>query len=173
MANEFHEKNRLSWDAATAAHNSHKGDQAAFFRNGGSTLFPEEVELLGNIDGLDLLHLQCNSGQDTLSLARLGANVTGVDISDEAIRFARDLSAQTNIPATFHRADLLTYFAERARMPGRFDRVFASYGTLGWLSDIDAWAQGVAHSLKPAGRFVLFEFHTFDEQWKMRFDYFD
>jgi SAM-dependent methyltransferase len=168
MTNEFHEKNRLSWNAATAAHNSHKGDQAAFFRNGGSTLFPEEVELLGGIDGLDLLHLQCNSGQDTLSLARLGANVTGVDISEEAIRFARDLSAQVHIPATFHRADLLTYFTEQ---------VFASYGTLCWLSDIDAWAQGVAHSLKPGGRFVLVEFHPFlmifDEQWEMRYDYFD
>ncbi|OXC77380.1 class I SAM-dependent methyltransferase [Caballeronia sordidicola] len=177
MTNEFHEKNRLSWNAATAAHNSHKGDQAAFFRNGGSTLFPEEVELLGGIDGLDLLHLQCNSGQDTLSLARLGANVTGVDISEEAIRFARDLSAQAHIPATFHRADLLTYFTEQARTPGRYDRVFASYGTLCWLSDIDAWAQGVAHSLKPGGRFVLVEFHPFlmifDEQWEMRYDYFD
>ncbi|MFF8324428.1 hypothetical protein ACH49M_05185 [Rhodococcus qingshengii] len=63
------EMNRLSWNAATVAHNSHKGDQAQFFRNGGSTLYPEELALLGEIDGSSILHLQCNSGQDSLSLA--------------------------------------------------------------------------------------------------------
>lgn len=91
MRKDLHEANRLSWNAATVAHNSHKGDQAAFFRRGGSTLFPEELDLLGDIAGLSLLHLQCNSGQDSLSLAQLGADVTGVDISDEAIAFARRL----------------------------------------------------------------------------------
>jgi len=70
---DLHEQNRRSWNAGTAAYNSHKGDQAAFLRGGGCTLFPEELELLGDVAGLDLLHLQCNSGQDTLSLAALGA----------------------------------------------------------------------------------------------------
>ena len=70
-AREYHEENRLAWNEATKAHNSHKGDQARFLREGGSTLFPEEVALLGDIDGKRLLHLQCNAGQDTLSLARL------------------------------------------------------------------------------------------------------
>ncbi len=77
MRSDLHEANRLSWNAATRAHNSHKADQAAFFRNGGSTLYPEELQLLGHLDGLRLLHLQCNAGQDSLSLARLGAHVTG------------------------------------------------------------------------------------------------
>lgn len=71
MRSDLHEANRLSWNAATRAHNSHKADQAAFFRNGGSTLYPEELQLLGHLDGLRLLHLQCNAGQDSLSLARL------------------------------------------------------------------------------------------------------
>ncbi len=75
MRSDLHEANRLSWNAATRAHNSHKADQAAFFRNGGSTLYPEELQLLGHLDGLRLLHLQCNAGQDSLSLARLGARV--------------------------------------------------------------------------------------------------
>src|SRR5262249_18500319 len=79
---DLHEANRLSWNAATDANNSHKQDQAEFFRAGGSTLYPEEVELLGDVRGKTLVHLQCNAGQDTLSLARLGAVVTGVDISD-------------------------------------------------------------------------------------------
>ncbi|MFD6512630.1 hypothetical protein [Rhodococcus sp. NPDC060176] len=65
-----------------------EGDQAQFFRNSGSTLFPEELALLGEIDGSSILHLQCNSGQDSWSLAALGANVTGVVLSDSAIDFA-------------------------------------------------------------------------------------
>lgn len=75
MRKDLHEANRLSWNAATVAHNSYKGDQAAFSRNGGPTLFPEELELLGAVAGLNVLHLQYNAGQDGLSLARLGADV--------------------------------------------------------------------------------------------------
>ena len=67
--NDFEEQNRRSWNAATLAHNSHKGDQALFLRQGGSTLFPEELALLGDVRGRSLLHLQCNAGQDSLSLA--------------------------------------------------------------------------------------------------------
>ena len=61
---EYHEANRLSWNEATVAQNSHKKDQAGFLRRGGSTLFPEEVELLGDLTGKRLVHLQCNAGQD-------------------------------------------------------------------------------------------------------------
>jgi SAM-dependent methyltransferase len=155
----IHEENRLSWNAATVAHNSHKGDQAKFFRQGGSTLHPEEKELLGDISGLELLHLQCNSGQDTLSLARMGATVTGVDISDTAIEFARKLAADSGIPATFYRADVYDWLAEAAGREQRFDVVFSSYGALVWLSDLKTWARGFAALLKPGGRFVLVEFH--------------
>lgn len=175
MLNDLHEANRLSWNAATVAHNSHKGDQVAFFRNGGSTLYPEEIELLGDLAGLDLLHLQCNSGQDSLSLARLGANVTGVDISDEAIAFAKRLSAESGIAATFERADLLHWFDDARTRGLAFDRVFASYGTICWLSDLGLWARGIASVLKPGGRFAFIEFHpfamVFDEKWAPRYDY--
>src|SRR5437016_320404 len=106
LRKELHEENRRAWNVATEAHNSHKHDQAAFFRAGGSTLFPEELELLGDVAGQTLVHLQCNAGQDTLSLARRGAIVTGVDISDTAIDFARQLSADSGIPASFERADV-------------------------------------------------------------------
>ena len=152
---DLHEENRRAWNVATEAHNSHKHDQAAFLRNGGSTLFPEEIELLGDIHGKTLLHLQCNAGQDTLSLARLGASVTGVDISDTAINFARQLAVDSGIPATFHRADVYDWLAQAAPGPERFDVVFRSYGTIIWLSDIPAWARGIAAILKPGGRFVL------------------
>lgn len=168
-----HELNRISWNAGTIAHNSHKGDQAAFFRDGGNTLFPEELELLGDISGKRLIHLQCNCGQDSLSIAnRLGANVTGVDISDEAIRFARQLSQDCGIPALFERADIYDFFASD---PPRFDIAYASYGVLCWLSDLQAWGQGIARCLRPGGRFVLIDFHPalamFDEHWRLRQHY--
>ncbi len=174
MANKaIHEVNRRSWNEGTKAHNSHKGDQAAFFRAGGNTLFPEERSLLGNIAGEALLHLQCNCGQDSLSIARhLGATVTGVDISDEAIRVARQLSRDSGIQASFHRADIYDFFTEASAV---YDTVFSSYGVLCWLSDLAAWGRGIAGCLKPAGRFVLLDFHPafamLDEEWRLRHDY--
>ena len=169
----YHEMNRLSWNEGTKAHNSHKGDQAAFFRAGGSTLFPEESCLLGDVAGASLLHLQCNCGQDSLSIVRdHGAIVTGVDISDEAIRFARQLSRDSGIKARFVRADIYDFFAESSE---GYDVVFSSYGVLCWLSDVDAWGRGIAGCLKPGGRFVLVDFHPafamFDEAWQLRRDY--
>lgn len=154
---DLHEANRLSWNAATPVHNSHKADQATFLRAGGNTLFAEEVELLGDVRGKTLLHLQCNAGQDTLSIAKhLGAICTGVDISDEAIAFAQKLSQDSGIPATFVRSDVYDWFAQNST---HYDVVFMSYGTIPWLSDLATWGQGVAAALKPGGRYVLVEFH--------------
>ena len=169
----YHETNRLSWNEGTKAHNSHKGDQAAFFHAGGNTLFPEETRLLENLTDKTLLHLQCNCGQDSLSIAsHHGAKVTGVDISDEAIRFARQLSRDSGIKASFIRADIYDYFTNECE---RFDVVFASYGVLCWLSDLAAWGRGIAGCLKPGGRFVLVEFHPalmmFDGKWQLKHDY--
>ncbi len=79
---DLHEENRRSWNAATVAQHSHRGDVASFLRAGGTTLFQEERDLLGDIAGQRVAHLQCGTGLDTLSLASLGARVTGVDISD-------------------------------------------------------------------------------------------
>jgi SAM-dependent methyltransferase len=172
----IHEENRLAWNEATQAHNSHKRDQAQFFRQGGDTLFPEEIELLGDVAGLSLAHLQCNSGQDSLSLARRGAAVMGVDISDAAIAFARRLSDESGIPATFHRMDVYDWLEETAASAQRFDIVFCSYGAICWLSDLATWAQGIATVLKPGGRFVAVDFHpfamTFGEDWSHMFPYF-
>ncbi|MCY3834222.1 MAG: class I SAM-dependent methyltransferase [Chloroflexi bacterium] len=165
--------NRRSWNEATKAHNSHKGDQAAFFRRGGSTLFPEERGLLGDLAGKTLLHLQCNCGQDSLSIAKhLGADVTGLDISDEAIRFARKLSNDSGIDARFIRADIYDYFLDKRE---QFNLVFSSYGVLCWLSDLAAWGRGIASCLASGGRFVLVDFHPalsmFNETWELRYDF--
>ncbi len=176
MRKDLHEGNRQSWNAATVAHNSHKRDQAAFFRNGGSTLFPEELALLGEIAGQRLVHLQCNAGQDTLSLAGLGVRATGVDISDTAIDFARQLADASGITADFERADVYDWFEQARAAERRFELAFSSYGALCWLSDLDAWARGLSAVLEPGGRFVCVEFHPvamiFDPQWQPRYPYF-
>jgi len=151
------EQNRKSWNHATRAHNSHKGDQAAFLRGGGHTLFPEEIELLGDVRGKSLVHLQCNAGQDTLSFAsQLGARVVGVDISDEAIDFATKLSAESGIAGRFVRSDVYAWLETTDE---RFEVVHASYGALPWISDIQRWARGVARVTAPGGRLVVIEFH--------------
>lgn len=173
---DLREANRKSWNEATRAHNSHKGDQAAYLREpGNTTLFQDERELLGDISGRRLLHLQCNAGQDTLSLAKLGAQATGVDISDEAVAFARQLSADSGIAAEFERADLYDWF-EHYSGPG-FDKVFTSYGTIGWLPDLRAWARGIAKVLKPGAEFAMLEFHPvvmmYSPDWQLRFNYFE
>ncbi len=168
---DLHERNRRSWNAATRAHNSHKLNQAEFLRCGGSTLFPEEVELLGNLEGKSLLHLLCNSGQDTLSLARLGARVTGVDISDEAIDTARQLSLETGLPGTFHRADVYDFLRGAPEFPDRYDRIFLSYGALCWLRDLGTFTRGVRELLSPGGHLVIVEFHPvgccLGEDWRV------
>lgn len=175
MSREHHERNRRSWNAATRAHNSHKVNQADFLRDGGRTLFPEEIELLGEIRGRRLAHLQCNSGQDSLSLASLGAEVTGIDISDEAIAFAHRLSAESGIPCRFVRADVYDWLHEAADRGDAYDVIFCSYGALPWLSSIEAWARGVARVLVPRGVLVMVEFHPvmmmFDEDWNLRYPY--
>jgi SAM-dependent methyltransferase len=148
---------RESWNVATRHHNAHKGDQAAFLRRGGDTLFDEELGLLGPLAGKDLVHLQCNAGQDTLCLARRGARATGVDLSPEAVAFARRLSADSGIGAEFVEAEVVAWLGSTE--PARYDLAFSSYGVVGWLADLDAWARGVARVLRPAGRFVLVEFH--------------
>ncbi len=153
---KLHQTTRASWNTATRAHNDYKGDQARFLREGGDTLFPEELDLLGDFRGKTLLHLQCNSGQDSLCLAKRGANVTGVDFSDEAIHFARKLSEESGISARFEEAEIITWLHTTKH---RFDIAFASYGVLYWHQDLLTWFQGVHRVLKPGGRLILVEFH--------------
>src|SRR5215203_5272326 len=156
---DLREQNRLSWNAVVGAHDSHRGDLSRFFSEGGSTLFQEERDLLGELEGRSLVHLQCNSGGDSISLAKLGATVTGVDISDEAVRSARELAQQVGARVRFERADLYDWLQEASREGRRFDAVFASYGVVCWLPDLVAWAGGIAGVLESGGRFVLVDFH--------------
>lgn len=176
LQRDLHEENRLAWNEATVAHNSHKADQAKFFKNRGSTLFPEELSLLGDLSNQKIVHLQCNAGQDSISLAILGADVLGVDISDTAIDFAKELSTASGVAVRFVRADLYDWFKNRPDQHSMFDIAFSSYGAIVWLSDISLWAKGVASILKPGGRLVLIDFHPllaiFDDNWTATDPYF-
>jgi SAM-dependent methyltransferase len=172
---DAHERNRLAWNEATAAHNSHKGDQSAFYRAGGNKLYTEEIELLGDVIDKRIVHLQCNAGQDTLSLANMGAHATGVDISDTAIDFARNLSQESGLHAEFVRSDIYDWLDDASNAGEQFDIVFCSYGAVIWLSDLKTWARGIANILKPGGRFVVVDFHpvslSLDDDWTLRFPY--
>lgn len=110
-----------------------------------------------------------------MSLARLGAEVTGVDISDEAVLSAREVARKSGIQATFERADLYDWLEAASRGGRSFDVVFASYGIVCWLPDLGAWAVGIARILNPGGRFVLVDFHPaaeiFDARWNHAKDY--
>jgi len=152
------EINKALWDEKTKHHissafyNMHDGS----FLKGKSSLNDIELQLLGNVAGKEVLHLQCHFGQDTLSLARLGAKATGVDFSAEAIKKARALNDQLALDAEFICCDI---YSLQDSLEKQFDMVFASYGTIGWLPDMQRWAQIVARYLKPGGKFVFVEFH--------------
>jgi SAM-dependent methyltransferase len=140
--------NRAAWNARTRVHLASKFYDLGSFRAGASSLKPIELEQVGDVRGKSLLHLQCHFGQDTLSWARLGARVTGLDLSDEAVTAARALAQELSVDARFVEAN----------------------GVLGWLPDMTRWARAAAACLKPGGVLHLVEFHplvwTFDDAFE-------
>ncbi|MBN1430262.1 MAG: methyltransferase domain-containing protein [Anaerolineae bacterium] len=155
---QYQAANRNLWNEWAAIHEQSPFYDVEGFKAGRVSLHRLEREEVGDVSGKSLLHLQCHFGLDTLSWARLGATVTGIDFSDKAIEIARRLSDELQIPATFVLSDVY-------RLPdvlsGQFDIVFTSYGVLCWLPDIPRWAQVVARYLKPGGIFYIVEFHPF------------
>lgn len=152
----YQESNRELWDgwaAINARARSYKVDE---FKSGASKLHSIELQEVGDVRGLSLLHLQCHFGLDTLSWARLGAHVTGVDFSEKGIAIARELSRELEIPAEFICCNL---YELPAHLDREFDIVFTSYGTLCWLPDLAEWGRLIARYLKPGGRFHIVEFH--------------
>lgn len=150
------ELNRRLWNAKIDYHVQSEFYDVPGFMAGKSSLTEVELALLGPVAGQQILHLQCHFGLDSLSLSRLGAQVTGVDLADAAIAKARALAAELQLTTRF----LCTDVYELPRhLHQQFDVVFTSFGVLGWLPDLDRWAAVVAHFLRPGGRLVLVEFH--------------
>lgn len=161
------EINRQSWNNRTEAHIHSEFYDLEGFLNGRSSLKEIELKLLGDLRGKTVLHLQCHFGQDTLSMGRMGAVVTGVDLSDKAIAQAKQLAVKTGIDASFICCDI---YDLPNHLHEKFDIVFTSYGTIGWLPDLEKWAQLIHTFLKPNGQFVFAEFHPvvwmFDDHFK-------
>jgi SAM-dependent methyltransferase len=149
--------NEALWDAWTHVHEASEFYDLEGFKRGGIRLRPYEIEEVGPVEGLDLLHLQCHFGIDTLSWARLGARVTGADFSEAAVDLARSVAAEIGIAdARFVRSDL--YDLPNV-LDNDFDVVYTSRGVLGWLPDIRRWAEVVAGFVRPGGRFYITEIH--------------
>jgi SAM-dependent methyltransferase len=154
--NEHVAANRALWDEWTGVHERSKFYDLEGFKKGGVRIRTYEREDVGDVEGKTLLHLQCHFGIDSLSWARLGAKVTGIDFSEVAIELARSLAKELDLDATFVCSDL--YDLPNA-LRGEFDIVYTSGGVLGWLPDIEAWAKVVAHFVKPGGIFYITEVH--------------
>ncbi len=146
--NEYMAANRALWDEWTPIHERSEFYDVEGWKAGRHPLRDFVVDEVGDVDGKDLLHLQCHFGLDTLAWARRGARVTGVDFSERAIALARSLAAETGLEARFIHSDVLEL--DQA-LDGDFEVVFTSFGVLWWLPDLTRWA-------RIAARFVPVEF---------------
>jgi len=152
--------NLASWDERAPAHaGSPDYDRANFLADPRflSKVVSFDTALLGSIDGLRVVHLQCHIGTDTLSLARLGASMTGLDFSSAAIEQARSLAKDIGTEIEYVEGNV--YSAAEMLGRGEFDLVYTGVGALCWLPNIVEWAQVVADLLKPGGRLFIREGH--------------
>jgi SAM-dependent methyltransferase len=173
---DFIATNRTHWNAVTPGHVTSDFYDVESFKAGRDTIDPVEAELVGDVSGRTLLHLQCHFGLDTMSWTRRGAIATGIDFSEAAIATAASLAADLNLNSKFKVGNIL-----EADLVEQFDIVFTSHGVLGWLPELRSWGETVARHLKPGGKFVLVDSHpvlwTFDDErddgeMRLRYDYF-
>lgn len=161
------EINKQSWNSRLEAHLNSDFYNMPRFMKGQSSLNKIELDLLGNVKGKKILHLQCHFGQDTISLSRMGAETTGVDLSDKAIEKGQALAQELGTNTKFVCCNI--YDLEK-HLDEQFDIVYTSYGTISWLPNLDKWATVIAKYLKPEGEFIFAEFHplvwTWDDDFK-------
>lgn len=174
LMNKYTKANLALWEGWTEINKNSKLYRLDEFKTGKNVLKSIELEELPDVSGKKMLHLQCHFGIDTLSWARMGADITGVDFSPKAIDLAKSISDELDIPARFIRSEL---FDLPEVLDEKFDIVFTSYGVLTWLSDMDKWANIVAKYLKPGGIFYMVEFHPLfssidDDGDKLEYPYF-
>ncbi len=170
------ETNQKLWDAKTPIHLESEMYDLEQFKKGKNMLDKIVLDGIGSeVNGKSILHLQCHFGQDSLSLARMGAKVTGIDLSPAAIKVARGLNRELNLDASFVISNV---YDLKNNLEGQFDMVFTSYGAITWLPDLEEWASIINHFLKPGGTFFIAEFHpyfyTFDfDTIQIAYNYFN
>jgi SAM-dependent methyltransferase len=167
--------NKKSWNNRVDTHFDSSFYDVKGFLKENTSLNSIELDLLGDIQDKSILHLQCHFGQDTISLARMGATAIGMDLSDKAIEKAGELAELCDVPTSFICCDI---YELPKHLNQQFDLVFTSYGTIGWLPDMDKWAKVISHFLKPSGKLVFVEFHPvvwmFDDNFKdIGYNYFN
>jgi SAM-dependent methyltransferase len=167
--------NQKAWNDKTLVHLTSDFYDQTTFLEGKNSLKKPELDVLGDVRGKRILHLQCHFGQDTLSLARMGAIVTGLDFSNVAIENAVKINDQLGLNASFICADVYSLPDD---LISQFDIVFTSYGTIGWLPELASWAETIKKALVPGGKFIMVDFHpfiwTFDNDvQKIEYDYFN
>lgn len=172
---EYLRVNKSLWNGKTEIHVKSDFYDVESFKKGRSSLNYPELEALSDVKGKSLLHLQCHFGMDSLSWARLGAKVTGVDLSDKSIDTAISLNNELGLDAEFICSNI---YDLRDVLNKKFDIVFTSYGAIGWLPELSGWAEIIAHFLKEGGVFYIAEFHPvmwmFDDDFlKIDYSYFN
>lgn len=153
---DYFNTNKATWNKKVKAHATGEMYNIEAFKKGKTSLKHYELNALGYVKGKSLLHLQCHFGQDTLSWSRLGAKCVGVDLSNEGIKLAQELSTDLSLDANFvccNVLDTATHIKET------FDIVFTSYGVIGWLPDLKPWGEMIAQKLNKGGVFYIAEFH--------------
>jgi len=154
--------NRANWDDRVPLHEQAYGLAAYDDPEHRSDVVTDDLPVLapflpgGSLDGLDVCHLQCHLGTDTISLAREGARLTGVDFSAPALAAAARLAERVGAEVTWVETDVLD---ARSAVSGDFDVVYTSIGTICWLADLDRWAAQVSALLRPGGLFYLRDGH--------------
>lgn len=157
-AGDYLAVNRANWDARAPIHATGYdidrllADPAAL-----SDVVRFDRERLGDLTGLDVVHLQCHIGTDTLSLARLGGRLTGLDLSPGSLAVARQLAERAGVGIDYVESD--TYGAVATLGPHRFDLVYTGIGAICWLPSIRRWAEVVAALLRPGGRLFIRDGH--------------
>ena len=154
----YYRTNRRRWNELVDVHVRSEEYNLEGFMAGESSLHSVELEALGDVSGKKLLHLQSHFGLDAISWARLGAEVTGVDFSENAIQLARHLSEKLRTPARFIHSNIYDLPEVHDEL---YDIVYTSYGVINWLHDIYRWGEIVSHFLRPGGTFFITEFHPF------------
>jgi SAM-dependent methyltransferase len=148
--------NRAWWDGVVETHVHSSDYLTQAFREGGDTLHPIESDEIGDVRGRTLVHLQCHFGLDTLSLARRGATVTGLDFSPKAVAAAQQLAAEAEIKARFVESNV---YDAVGVLGATYDIAYVTWGAIIWLPDLTRWARVVADVLKPGGFLYLLEGH--------------
>ncbi|MGD8193392.1 class I SAM-dependent methyltransferase [Herbiconiux sp. P18] len=158
---DYLDANRANWNDRAPLHaagdTGYAVDRYVADRTRLSDVVAFDRPRLGDLSGIRAVHLQCHIGTDTLSLARLGADVVGLDFSNASIEAARALVARTGDAVTFVESDV--YEAAGVLPPASFDLVYTGIGALCWLPSIERWAATVAALLAPGGRLFLREGH--------------